>query len=305
VGHSNPKAWFLALVLLGPLASGCSVKKMAINMVGNALSDSGETFSSDDDPDFIRDATPFSLKLMESLLESSPKHAGLLKAACKGFTEYAYAFLQSEADYAEATDYAKARFLRGRAKRMYARALGYGLRGLDLRSKGFEARLRSDDPKALAAFGRKDVELLYWTGLTWMAEVNLGKDDMALIGDLGLAEKLIARAYELDPDWGEGTIREFYITYGSRSAAMGGSLKRAREQYEKALALSKGRRASTFLALAESVSEAEQDRKEFDDLLDKALAIDPDADKPNRLLTLMYQKRARWLQTQASKLFVE
>jgi len=305
VRRPNPIAWFLALVLLGPLASGCSIKKMAINMVGNALSDSGETFSSDDDPEFIRDATPFSLKLMESLLESSPKHAGLLKAACKGFTEYAYAFLQSEADYAEATDYAKARFLRGRSKRMYARALGYGLRGLDLRSKGFEARLRADDPKALAAFGKKDVELLYWTGLTWMAEVNLGKDDMALIGDLGLAEKLIARAYALDPDWGEGTIREFYVTYDSRSSAMGGSLKRSREQYGKALALSKGRRASTYLALAESVSVAEQNRNEFDELLDKALAIDPDADKPNRLLTLLYQKRARWLQTQASKLFVE
>jgi hypothetical protein len=40
-------------------------------------------------------------------------------------------------------------------------------------------------------------------------------------------------------------------------------------------------------------------------MIDKALAIDPDADKSSRLLTLVYQKRARWLQTQAPKLFAE
>jgi predicted anti-sigma-YlaC factor YlaD len=294
-----------SLALLATLSSGCSPKLTVINMMGNALSESGEGFASDDDPDLIKDATPFSLKLMESLLEASPKHKGLLKMTCKSFTQYAYAYLQNEADYCEDQDFAKAQFLRGRAKRMYVRSLGYGLRGLDLRVKDFKDHLKSEPEKTLARLNKKDVERLYWTGLTWMAAINMSKDDMAMIGELPLAEKCIARAYELDPDWGEGSIHEFYVTYDSRSSAMGGSIERVKAHYARALELSKGKRASTYLAYAEAVCVAEQDRKGFDELIDKALAIDPNEDKSSRLLTLVYQKRARWLQTQASKFFAE
>jgi predicted anti-sigma-YlaC factor YlaD len=295
----------LALTGLALLNQGCSVKKMAINMVGDALSGSGDSFATDNDPDLIKDATPFSLKLMESLLDSSPKHQGLLKATCKGFTMYAYAFLQCEADYCEDSDLSKAQFLRGRAKRMFLRALGYGLRDLDLQAPGFSTQIRTEPKKALARLKKKDVELLYWTALSWMGAVNLGKDDMALIGDLPLAENCMARAFELDPDWNEGALHEFYVTYDNRSEAMGGSMKRAKEHFEKAMALSKGRKASTYLAYAESICVSTQDKKGFDDMIDKALALDPDADQSTRLLTLVYQKRARWLQSQASKFFAE
>jgi predicted anti-sigma-YlaC factor YlaD len=294
-----------SLVLLAIVSSGCSPKLTVINMMGNALSEGGEGFASDDDPDLIKDATPFSLKLMESLLEASPKHKSLLKASCKGFTQYAYAYLQSEADYCEDQDFAKAQLLRDRAKHMYKRALGYGLRGLDIRVKDFKNNLKIEPEKTLARLNKKDVELLYWTGLTWMAAINSSKDDMAMIGDLPLAEKCIARAYELDPDWGNGTIHEFYVTFDSRSSLMGGSMERVKQHYAKALELSKGMRVSTYLAYAEAVCVGAQDRKGYDELIEKALSIDPDADKSSRLLTLVYQKRARWLQTQASKFFAE
>ena len=36
--------------------------------------------------ELVREAVPFSLKLIESLLAESPRHRGLLLAACKGFT---------------------------------------------------------------------------------------------------------------------------------------------------------------------------------------------------------------------------
>src|SRR5579871_4533985 len=93
-----------ALVVL----SGCSVKKYAINQLGNALSGTGSTFGSDDDPELIRAAVPFSLKLIESLLAESPKHKGLLLAAAQGFTQYSYAFVQEDADELYDTDRPKA-----------------------------------------------------------------------------------------------------------------------------------------------------------------------------------------------------
>ena len=75
------RAMFLATLLL----SGCSIKKFAINKLGDSLANSGTTFASDDDPEFIGQAAPFSLKLIEGLIAESPKHRGLLFAASSGF----------------------------------------------------------------------------------------------------------------------------------------------------------------------------------------------------------------------------
>lgn len=50
----------------------------------------------------LNSSAPSSLKLIESLLAQSPQHKGLLLAAARGFTQYAYAFAQQDAEEAEA-----------------------------------------------------------------------------------------------------------------------------------------------------------------------------------------------------------
>jgi hypothetical protein len=97
----------LALVTLLAL-TGCSVRKVALNQAADALAHSGSAFASDDDPELIRQAAPFSLKLMDSLLEDNPRHVGLLTAAAKGYTQYSYAFVQQDGDELEDIDLAQA-----------------------------------------------------------------------------------------------------------------------------------------------------------------------------------------------------
>src|SRR6266480_2229933 len=97
----RPVALIIILVTTIP---GCSIKKVAINRLGDALAGSGTTFAADDDPELIESAVPFSLKLIESLLAESPNHRGMLIAASSGFTQYAYAFIQQQADEAEDRD---------------------------------------------------------------------------------------------------------------------------------------------------------------------------------------------------------
>ena len=43
----------LALGLLVLLATGCSVKRFAVNKLGNALAESGTTYSADNDPELV------------------------------------------------------------------------------------------------------------------------------------------------------------------------------------------------------------------------------------------------------------
>src|SRR5690349_4985686 len=84
----------LGVLILAFVTSSCSVRRVAVKKVADAIASSGTTCASDDDPQLVRDAVPFSLKLIESVLGEAPNHEGLLVAASRGFTQYAYAFIQ-------------------------------------------------------------------------------------------------------------------------------------------------------------------------------------------------------------------
>jgi predicted anti-sigma-YlaC factor YlaD len=294
-----------ASLLFGLAGNGCSIRRYALNQVSNALAGSGATFASDDDPELVQAAAPFSLKLMESLLAENPTHSGLLTAAASGFTQYAYAFVQQEADETEPKDLAAAEALRARARRLYLRAKGYGLRGLEVKHPGFTRSL-SANPKAAARIAVKaDVPLLYWTAASWASAISLSKDNPEIVGQIPAMEALVDRAVELDESYADGAIHNFMISYEmSRPGAGGDPAARARKHFERALVLSHGTDASPFVALAEAVTIQKQNVKEFESLLKQALAINPDARPDNRLVNTVMQRRARWLLSRKAELFL-
>ena len=296
----------LFLLILAPLTNGCFLKSMAVDSIADSLAGTGDTFSSDNDPQLVGDAVPFSLKLMESVLSATPRHRGLLTALTKSFTEYAYAYVQTNAEAIADEDYKKSREQKIRAKKLYIRARDYGLRGLETRFSGFSQAIRKDPKAAVAKAEKQDVELMYWTGVSWMAAISVGKDDPELVSDVPQAEALIYKAFELDPNYDKGTIYDFLITYeGGKPALMGGSSKKAKELFDAALKVNQGQSASTYVNYAEAVCEKEQNQTEFEDLLNKALAIDPDKDPSSRLVNLLTQKRAKWLLTREDAIFVK
>jgi predicted anti-sigma-YlaC factor YlaD len=284
---------------------GCSVKRMAVNRVGDALASGGTVYASDDDPELVKAAVPFSLKLMESLLAESPKHQGLLFAAASGFTQYSYAFVQEDADEIQDKDVAAGQELNNRALRLYLRARNYGMRGLEARHKGFEQSLRSGPKSAVHVTRKKDVPLLYWTSVSWAAAISLSKDNPELIGQLPQVEAMIDRALDLDEAFDHGAIHSFLITYEmSRAGGEGDPAVRSRKHFERAVALSCGQQAGPYVALAEAVSVQKQDLKEFQSLLNSALAINPDAKPEWRLVNLIMQRRAKWLLGRTDELFL-
>jgi hypothetical protein len=269
---------------------------MAVKTVANTLSAPGDVFTRDDDPQLIRDATPFALKLYESLLESVPTHVPLLISTCGGFAQYGYAFLEAEADSLDASRRADATVLRERALKHYLRGRGYCLRAINVRfGKGTSDALLQDPVAALAKARKEDVPLLYWTAAAWGAAISLGIDRPDLAVDFPTVRALADRGLALDPEWGRGSIHELMITLDSLPEALGGNPARAREHFSKAVEIQKGLAPGPYVSLALGVSVPNQDRQEYERLLKEALAIDPDKDPSNRLVTLVYQRRARVL----------
>jgi predicted anti-sigma-YlaC factor YlaD len=285
--------------------SGCSIHRYALNQASDAVAQSGATYASDDDPELVKAAAPFGLKLTESLLAENPRHLGLLTSAASGFTQYSYAFVQEEADEVEPHDFAAAEAMRGRARHLYLRAQGYGLRGLEVKHPGFGKALLANPKATVRTATKPDVPLLYWTAAAWASAISLSKDHPELVGQIPAMEALMDRALELDESWDHGAIHSFMITYEmSRAGAAGDPAARARKHFDRAMALSRGTDASPLVALAEAVTIQKQDVQEFESLLNQALAINPDANPDLRLRNTVMQRRARWLLSRKSELFL-
>jgi predicted anti-sigma-YlaC factor YlaD len=295
----------LALLLAGLTAlflPACSLRRTAVNVLGNALVGGAGVYASDNDPELIRDAIPFGLKTYESLLAVSPEHRGLLLSAASGFTAYAY-LLQDEADRLDATDLPRARELRARVTKLYRRGRDYALGRLEVSYPGFTTGLKANLGSTLAMTTKDDVPFLYWAGVSWAGALTAAKDDLDLIAELPIAGALVGRVLELDETYDLGAAHEFFISY--EASRPGGSVRLAREHYRRALEISGGQRASVHLALAEAVTIREQNLAEFRALLAATMAVNPDEVLHLRLVNTITRRRALWLETRIPDLFLE
>jgi predicted anti-sigma-YlaC factor YlaD len=290
-----------AAVLVSLVAlSGCSIKRLAVDKVGDALSGGGAVWESDDDLELVGEALPFSLKLVSE----SPRHRGLLETACKGFATYAYVYVQPDLEAAESEELARARLLRERARRLYLRAHRYGLRGLDAAHAGLSERLAADPRSALAPVRRDEVSLLYWNAVALGLAISVSADDAGMIARLPEVDAMLGRAIELDEAWNEGALHEIEITLAATRPG-GADAETMRRHFERAVELAEGRRAGPFVGYAEAAAVPRQDAAEFRALLARALAVDPDAHEPARLANLVAQRRARFLLAHVEDLFLD
>lgn len=286
----------VALALAVFTLAGCgALKRTALNSVASELANTGTVFTRDNDPELVRDAIPFALKLYESLLESVPKNKDLLVATCSAFTQYAYGFVETDAEALGESNQTESMRLKARALKLYIRAKDYCVRGMDVRWKGMSAELVRDPAKALARATPKDVPLLYWTAASWGAAASLGLDQPELVIDLPVVRALAERALALDETWSKGALHELMISIDSLPEALGGSPAKAREHFEKAVKIQEGLSPGPYVSLATGVLVPAQDRAGFEKVLKDALAIDPAKDPQNQLVILIGQRRAKAL----------
>jgi hypothetical protein len=285
--------------------TGCGViKRAAIKNVASTLAEPGDTFTSDNDPELIRRAVPFALKMSESLLVSVPDYGPLLLSTCSGYTGYAYAFVETDADLLrEETQHDQFKALRDEAVTLYLRARDYCLRAVDARYDGLSKALVADPAAALTRVNDKDaVPLLYWTAASWGAAMALRKDPELVI-DFPVVRALAEKALALDETWNHGAAHELMITLDAQGEAFGGSEEGARRHFARAVDIQHGQMAGPYVSLAMGVAYPAGQRAEFEKLLQQALAVDPEQRKSDRLVNLIAQRRARALLDRIDELF--
>jgi predicted anti-sigma-YlaC factor YlaD len=303
--HRYVNILILAVVL--SLGSGCSVRMIAVDTLGDMLASGDSVFTEDDDIELIGGALPFSLKLVESLLAESPDHRGLLLAAARGYVLYSYAYVHFAAEQAAAEDIREARRLRIRAQKFYLRGFDFAVRGLELNYPHIGQALLRTPERALSRLNDVaviDVPFLYWGASALGLAISVSKNDPAMLARLPEVEAMLQRSLVLDEAYDHGALHEFALVwFGVASRAPDRAV--IDRHYQRALELSAGQRASLYVAYAIVTALPSQERQQFHSLMQEALAVDPDALPGARLLNAIAQRRAGWLLSRSSELFLE
>ncbi len=327
----KPLALATAPVLLLLIAlSSCSINKMATSMVADAVASPQGTsvFSSDSDPQLVKDALPFALKMYESLLQNDPENRDLLNATAEGFISYANAFIHTPASMLGYQQLDRQKEMLRRARNMYVRGRDYALRSIEVNHPGFrEALFDGKGLEQLQKTSEEDLPSLYWAAAGWMGAVSAAGFDMGLLMELPRPVALAARALELQPGYKDGalhsllleiyggipdeqmlygaselggytkqTLSDFYDQDGGAGQSEATDLEqKARFHFSRAVELSEEHAVGPYVALAGSFAVKNQNAEEYRQLLEKALAIEVDKYPSRRLENTILQDKARWM----------
>ena len=143
--------------------------------------------------------------------------------ACSGFTQYAYAFLQVDAELSDAPEARRRRRSRHGPRHVSPRA---GLLRARARSDGTPAHGRGSHgirSQCLASATKADVPALYWTAVAWGGELSLADNQLVRLGEIVTVRALLTRALELDETWQDGAIDEAIIALDGLPRLLGGN----------------------------------------------------------------------------------
>ena len=306
--HSFLKNIFAVMLFL-LLFGSCSINKMVIDKISDALTGegAGTVFTGDCDPRLVGEALPFAIKMYEALLDQNPDHQGLLLTTGSLFIMYANAFVQGPAEMLDPVYYYEERIAGlDRAKMLYLRGYVLLTSALEKKFPGWcNATIQNGTLEPLLKKCKKeDVSLLYWTAAGGLAAYSIDLFDFNLGSAIPEWGAIMARAYELDPDFNNGAIDDFYILfYASLPDNLGGDKAKAEIHFKRALEKSRMLAAGPYVSYASAVCIPAQDYDGFRENLEKAMAIDPDKEPSMRLLNILSRRKANYLLDTAKNYF--
>ncbi|WP_310643303.1 TRAP transporter TatT component family protein [Limnohabitans sp.] len=276
--------------------SACAIRPYVVDQAAQALSHQDQT--TEEDLVLVREASAFYLKMSESLLRESPGNLKLAQSVAAGFTQYAYAFVAFEAEKTESVNAKAAFVLRERAARLYGRAHRHAMTALELNQPGLTRALAEPTKARPLQLSEEQVGLAYWAAASWGGLISLSKDQPDVVADLPQAILLAHWAWLSQPSYGQGALASLLGTF--EAARPNGSVTQATQYFDQAMRDGAGAQAGPYVAKAESIALAVQDRAMFEQLLHQAVDV---STRHRHLQNEVMRERAVWLLEMTDDLF--
>lgn len=274
-----------ALILI---SSGCTI------IVSNAASSFSENLSkavlNQNDPELVRAGVPTLLLTMDSLIEGSPDNPQLLAAGATLYATYGAVFAENDV----------------RGSKLTTRARRYAQQAM---CETYEPSCAWPDATydefvaSLDGIGQKQADLLFTYGFASLAFLRAHASDWDSLAELPEIEALFDHYLNISGDEVNTSVYTYMgIMLTLRPPALGGEPERAREYFEKAIAVSDGKDLSAKVEFARGYAKLLYERELHDTLLNEVIEADPN--QPGFVLTnVMAQEAAAILLAEADDYF--
>jgi len=251
----------LLLLVSSAALSGCTV---IVSSAANGLADNLSTaILNQDDPELVRAGAPSYLLLLDSFVESNPNDPDILAAAATLYATYGAVFANEGI----------------RASRLTTRARRYALKAMCesySSACGWPDATYDEFVATLSGVRPKKAEFLYTYGFASLAYLRAHSSDVNSIAELPKIEALLTRYLDISGDAVNSSAYTYMgILLTLRPPAAGGEPEKAREYFEKAIALTEGKDLGAKVEFARSYAKLLYEREMHDRLLNEVMAADP------------------------------
>lgn len=284
--------WLPLLILCAVVSSNCSFQTIAIRSTGGILDYGLEAINEESDLQLAEQSIASDLKLLEGLIKGDPENKPLLLLASQGYSSYALGFAEDQSEK--------------RARVFYLRGRDFGLRILK-QNKKFAETLERETGEFIAAlneFSKDDVPAIFWTASGWGNYVNLSKTDPAALADLPKIDAMMNFVLEKDEAYFYGGPHLFLgAILASTPKIFGGNPEKAKEHFERCLAINEGKFLMTYVYYAKTYAVQMQDRELFEKLLREVVEASLDILPEQRLANAIAKIKAERLLRNTDELF--
>jgi hypothetical protein len=278
----------ILVAALSLLSSGCTI------LVSNAASSFSTNLTkavlNQDDPELVRDGVPTLLLTMDSLIEGSPDDPKLLAAGATLYATYGAVFAENEV----------------RGSKLTARARRYALRAMCetyVPACTWPEATYDEFVASLDGIGHKQADMLFTYGFASLAFLRAHSSDWNSLAELPQIEALFNHYLNISGDEVNSSVYTYMgIMLTLRPPALGGEPERAREFFEKAIAVSNSKDLSAKVEYARGYAKLLYKRELHDRLLNEVLEADPNQDG-FVLTNVMAQEAAAILLAEADDYF--
>jgi len=271
---------------------------ISLSACGQLLSSAKQEFAADlsatvleqDDPETVRQAVPAYLILVSSMIRGDPDNVELLVSSSRLYGSYASVFVEDKL----------------RKQKLSQRSFDYASRAFCLRRPGlcnFRELSYYEFEQALASMTADEVDVLFALGAAWAGWVQANSSDWNAVAELPRVEAVIQRVLALDETVSNGDAHLYMaVMYSFLPPAMGGKPELAKEQFERAIAISKHTNLMAMLLYAQKYARLVFDKELHDRLLKQV--IDSKVDVADMtLINTIAKSRARELLAESDDYF--
>lgn len=252
----------------------------------NLIDGLSKSLYSQKDIKLIEEGAPAFLLLIEGLIITYPNNKEILTLGIQTFSAYSSAFINEDKE--------RQKIFQDKTKNWAIQLLRNYPLYRNYEKIDDKSKKEIEFKKFLNSINKSDIKYIFWAANAWIMWIINNLQDLTALIELAEVKDIIGRIRDIDSEFYYGAPSLFYgVYYSAFPEDFGGNLTKAKEEFDKALQLSKDEFLTTKFFYAIFYLKALKDKDALISILNEIISVDIDKYPYTRLFNLVIQNQAK------------